>query len=325
MDLTQLRYFREIARLGSMSAAARVLGVSQPTLSVAVRQLEESLRATLLMRHRGGVSLTAAGAELLRHADELFALLDRAAAAVAGLERELVGAFVLGCHESLGAYFLPRLLPAFLRDAPRIELSLHNASSAEVLRAVVGNEVHFGLVVNPAPHPDLVLVRLFRDAVDLFVAAPAGAAPAADPFAAGACFTADLALADARLAEGPLIFAGRVHQCGWLMDQLAERGVVPRRHLSCGDFELVKTLALAGVGVAILPRRIAAYGHEGALRRLHPELPSYPDDICLCYRADLPKTRAALFLKDAIVRCGQQMPDVGVPPRRGAQGPNNTQ
>ncbi len=153
MELAHLRYFREVARLGSMTAAARSLGLSQPTLSVAVRQLEAGLNSTLLQRHRGGVSLTAAGAELLRHVDELFAVLDRATAAIAGLERELVGHFVLGCHESLGAYFLPRLLPGLLRDAPKIALSLHNASSADVLAAVLEREVHLGIVVNPRPHP----------------------------------------------------------------------------------------------------------------------------------------------------------------------------
>jgi DNA-binding transcriptional LysR family regulator len=314
LDVAQLRYFREIARLGSMSAAARALKVRQPTLSVAMRQLEESLHTTLLLRHRDGVSLTAAGVELLRHAEELFAGLDRAVAAIAGLERELVGTYVLGCHESLGAYFLPRLLPGFLREAPEIVLTLHSASSSEVLRAVVEREIPFGLVVNPASHPDLVILRLFRDAVDLFVAADADA-----PTPAGAalygpegCFTADLAVAAALLRDRPLMFAGRVQECAWLMDQLAERGLVPRRLLSCGDFELVKSLALAGVGPAILPRRIAAYGHEGRLRRLHPGLPIHPDQISLIYRADLPKTRAAMFLKDALVRCGQQMPDVGV-------------
>ncbi|MCB9706961.1 MAG: LysR family transcriptional regulator [Myxococcales bacterium] len=318
MDLNQLRYFREIARLGSMSAAARALKVSQPTLSVAMRQLEESLRSKLLLRHRGGVNLTAAGDELLVHAEEIFAAIDRAAAAVAGLERDLVGNYVLGCHESLGAYFLPRFLPGFLREAPQIALTLHSASSGDVLRAVVDREIPFGLVVNPASHPDLVLVRLFRDAVDLFVAAaddapaPAGAAY----YGPEGCYTADLAVAAALLRDRPLMFAGRVQQCAWLMDQLAERDVVPRRLLSCGDFELVKSLALAGVGAAILPRRIAAYGHEGRLRRLHHELPIYPDQICLIYRADLPKTRAAVFLKDALLRCGREMPDVGVPERQ---------
>ncbi|MEZ4454834.1 MAG: LysR family transcriptional regulator [Nannocystaceae bacterium] len=314
MDVTHLRYFREVARLGSMSAAARVLKVSQPTLSVAVRQLEESLQSKLLLRHRGGVNLTAAGAELLRHSEDVFAALDRAAAAVAGLERELVGNYVLGCHESLGAYFLPRFLPGFFRDAPQIALSLHSASSGDVLRAVVEREIPFGLVVNPASHPDLVLLRLFRDAVDLFVAAADDTPGPLGPgfYGPEGCYTTDLAVAAALLRARPLMFAGRVQQCAWLMDQLAERDLVPRQLLSCGDFELVKSLALAGVGAAILPRRIAAYGHEGRLRRLHPELPIYPDQISLIYRADLPKTRAAIFLKDALVRCGQGMPDVGV-------------
>ena len=302
MELAHLRYFREVARLGSMTAAARSLGLSQPTLSVAVRQLEAGLNSTLLQRHRGGVSLTAAGAELLRHVDELFAVLDRATAAIAGLERELVGHFVLGCHESLGAYFLPRLLPGLLRDAPKIALSLHNASSADVLAAVLEREVHLGIVVNPHPHPDLVLVRLFRDAVDFFVRQ-------------GSDVQDDLGAALARLRAGPLIFAGRVQQCSELIGQLAELGAVPQRLLSCGDFELVKSLALAGVGVGLLPRRIAAYNADGLLRRLHAALPAVPDDIVMVYRADLPKTRAVTFVREAITRCAQQMPDVGVPPR----------
>ena len=316
MELAHLRYFREVARLGSMTAAARALGLSQPTLSVAVRQLEDELGAALLQRHRGGASLTAAGAELLRHVDEVFNLLDRAAAAIAGLERDLVGHFVLGCHESLGAYFLPRLLPGVLRDAPKINLSLRNASSAEVLGAVVEREVHFGIVVNPTPHPDLVMLPLFGDAVDFFVrgGGPPGPLGAAQ-YGPEGCATRELAAAHALLHVGPLIFAGRVQQCGELLGKLADQGAAPQRLLSCGDFELVKSLALAGVGVAILPRRIAAYGHEGALRRLHPELPLFPDEIVLVYRGDLPKTRAAAFLKEAITRASREMPDVGVSPR----------
>jgi molybdate transport repressor ModE-like protein len=324
VELAHLRYFREVARLGSMTAAARALGLSQPTLSVAVRQLEEELGATLLQRHRGGASLTAAGSELLRHADEVFALLDRAAASIAGLERDLVGHFVLGCHESLGAYFLPRLLPAVLQDAPKIALSLRNAPSAEVLAAVVEREVHLGLVVNPHPHPDLVMIPLFADAVDFFVRnrdrdapKPTGAASplGAALYAPEHCATHELAAAIDILRTGPLIFAGRVQQCSALLEQLAERGAVPSRLLSCGDFELVKSFALAGVGVAILPRRIAAYNQEGALRRLNPELPTIADEIVLVYRADLPKTRAAAFLKEAITRTSREMPDVGVRPR----------
>ncbi|WP_346017137.1 LysR family transcriptional regulator substrate-binding protein [Pseudenhygromyxa sp. WMMC2535] len=92
---------------------------------------------------------------------------------------------------------------------------------------------------------------------------------------------------------------------------MAEQGVVPEQMLSCGDFELVKSLALAGLGVALLPRRIAAYNQPGQLRRLHGGLPHFPDEIILLYRADQPRTRAAQFLKDALVRSAAEMPSVG--------------
>jgi molybdate transport repressor ModE-like protein len=77
-----LRYFRQIARVGSMTAAARELGLTQPSLSSSMRRLEEDLGATLFLRHRSGVTLTEAGAELLRHSDDIVAALERASLAV---------------------------------------------------------------------------------------------------------------------------------------------------------------------------------------------------------------------------------------------------
>ncbi|MFV8749555.1 LysR family transcriptional regulator [Nannocystaceae bacterium ST9] len=303
-----------------MTAAARALGVSQPRLSQAVRKLEEHFGTTLLMRHRDGVSLTETGNELLRHVDEVFAVLDRATARIAGLEDELVGRFVLGCHESLGAYFLPRFMPSVLRDAPGITVMLRNESSAHIRQAVIEREVHFGLVVNPEPHPELVMTRLFHDAVDFFVCArDPVVSNQVDPrigspefYADERCATLDIAAAHDRLRRGPLIFAGRVEQCAELLGLLADQGVVPNQMLSCGDFELVKSLALAGVGVALLPRRIAEYNQPGQLRRLHGQLPMFPDEIVLLYRADQPRTRASRFVKDALVRCASEMPSVGV-------------
>lgn len=293
MDLAHLRYFRAIAERGSLSAAARTLGVSQPTLTVAVKHLEEQLGTTLLHRSREGVKLTRTGEELLDHATQVFTLLDRARERIVGLEGEDVGRFVIGCHESLGAYFLPTFMRGFLDAAPRIELSLWNGTSAAVRDAVIARQVDFGLVVNPRPHPELVMVELFRDAMDIFVAA------------AGA--PRDREGARARLRAGPLVFAGRVDQCQELIDHLAAEQLLPTRLLSCGDLELVKSIALQGVGVALLPRRVAAYEQEGRLVRLSPDLPHIPDVICLLYRADLHRTRAAMRLKDALAAHGKRL------------------
>ena len=312
VDLSHLRYFQTIAACGSMTAAARKLRLSQPTLTVAMRNLEERFGTTLFLRGRSGVSLTSTGEELLRHAEEIFAVLDTAEQRIKGLESDEVGSFVIGCHESLGAYFLPEFMIDFLAVAPKIEITLWNGSSASVVDAVVGRQVHFGLSVNPLPHPDLVMVELFHDAMDVLVATdpkrPRSVPPPAASDASRAAEAADaLAAAHARLRAGPLVHAGRIAQCRELIDRLAAEQLVPTRVLSCGDLELVKSLALAGVGVALLPRRVAAYGHPGKLRRLHPSLPFIPDTISLLYRADMHRTRAATRLKDALVAHGRRL------------------
>jgi DNA-binding transcriptional LysR family regulator len=295
MDLTHLRYFQSIAEAKSLSAAARQLHVSQPTLTVAIQNLEEELRTTLLLRTSRGVTLTASGEALLRSIGDIFALLERTKESIAGLETERVGEFVIGCHESLGAYFLPPFMRAFLEKAPKITLSLWNGPSSAVREAVLDRKVHFGLIVNPIPHADLVLVDLFQDGVTAFVAS---AEPPCE----------SLEAAYDRIARGPLVFAGRVTQCREIISRLAAEGrLLPSRMLDCGDLELVKSLGIGGIGVALLPRRVALYGHERGLRELHAELVEIPDRIFLIYRSDVHRTRAALELKEALVSYGKSL------------------
>ena len=293
--LEHLRYFQAVARCGSLSAAARILQVSQPGLTAVIKQLEECFGTKLLVRLRTGVSLTSTGEELLRFANESLARLEEVEHRIKGLESEEVGSFVIGCHESLGAYFLPQWMTRFLESNPRIQLSLSTASSRAVVEATVERSVHFGLVVNPDPHPDLVQMKLFRDAVDLFVLAD------------GAPEAGDLEAAKQRLRRGPLVFAGRIVQSQQIIDQLAALDALPPRLLSCGDLELVKSFALAGLGVAIIPRRVARYLQERKLRRLHPALPFVADEIHLLFRGDAHRTRAFVITKDAIVAHGRAL------------------
>src|SRR3712207_1737017 len=97
LDPTHLRYFREIARHGSLTLAARVLRVTQPTLTFAVRRLEESLRTTLLYRGPSGVTLTSTGQALLAQAEQILALIESCEQDLQGLASEAVGSFVVGC------------------------------------------------------------------------------------------------------------------------------------------------------------------------------------------------------------------------------------
>lgn len=299
VDLVSLRYLVTIASCGSLSAAAKQLKVSQPALTQAIHQLERELGSTLLVRERSGVTLTVTGEELQRCAAEVLESLLRTQRRIQSLEQDAVGSFTVGCHESLGAYFLPEFMASFLEAAPGIELSLWNGTSAAVHQAVLARRVHFGLVVNPHPHPDLVVVDLFHDAVDVLVRADGPRTPLS------------WAEATERLRRGPLIYAERVGQCAELVNRLAAQHLLPTRTIHCGDLELVKSLLLAGVGVALLPRRVAGYSQKDLLRRLHPELPYFPDTISLIYRADMHRTRAALRLKEALTAHGHLLEQRG--------------
>lgn len=308
MDLNHLRYFLSIIEHGSLSAAAKKIRKTQSALSSAVQVLERNFQTTLMVRDHSGVVLTRTGEELKRCAQDVIARLDESHTRIKRLEQGGEGTFVIGCHESLGAYFVPEFLAEFLQQSPQIEVSLWNATSAAVQQAVLARSVDFGLVVNPHRGDDFVIVDLCEDAVDLFIAAtPEQLASPNAPLWSGL----DLPDALARLRAGPIVYAGRVYQATDLMTQLDAQHLLPDRRISCGDLELVKSMVMANVGVGVLPRRVAGYGNHARLRRLHPALPIIPDRICLIYRSDLHRTRGMLALKDALLRHGRRLADRG--------------
>lgn len=282
LDVTDLRYFLAIARNANLTRAAGELGITQPALTIALRRLEESLGTTLFVRTREGVSITATGEELVHHATEVLAGLERAEHAIAGLQSGERGRFVVGCPESLGIYLMPAVVTRAARELPLVELALVTARSRDVEQAVLRREVHFGIVARPLPHPDLVLVDLFRDWTGLF---------ARRGRRAGA----------AMVQRGPLVYVDGLPQTQEILAKLDERGLVPEHRLPCGTLELVKAMTVEGVGVGILPFRVAAYGAAAPLVALGASLPRVIDPIRLIYRADLHRTRAAMHLKDLLV------------------------
>jgi DNA-binding transcriptional LysR family regulator len=302
MDLVHLRYFRAIAEIGNLTAAAKKLGVAQPTLTAAVKKLEDHLESKLLLRNPRGVTVTPTGAALATAAGQILALIDDTEQRIRGLEREDVGRFVIGCHESLGAYFLPAFMRGFFEAAAGIEIVVWNGTSSDVREAVIARDVHFGLVVNPQPHDELVVVDAFRDAVAIMGrrdrVPPGGGREAID----------------ALLREGPLVYAARVEQCRQIVDALAGLDLLPARVITTGDLELTKSLVIAGVGVGILPRRVADYGHEGELVVLHPALPQMPDRIRLCWRADAHRTAAWMRTKTALMTHAERIAPIPCEP-----------
>ncbi len=305
MQVNDLRYFQTIARLGNITAAARLLGARQPTLTVAIQRLEAEVGTTLFIRDRSGVTLTSTGKAFLQVAKDALAVLDVGVQSLQALETEEVGSFTLGLPGALGSYFLPTFFSSFFQTAPGIKMSLWTGLAKAVEQAVLARDVDFGLVINPASHPELVLTQLFHEAVDFYIGTPREAAPGVTPPAHA--LTLDWDTACDRLRAGPLIHVTRMTQARTMIEQLGAAGLLPAQQLQCGDLDLVKSLGIAGVGVAILPRRVAATDPLGRLQRLHPALPWAHDVVYLAYRADMHRTRAAMRLKDALVEHGRRL------------------
>jgi molybdate transport repressor ModE-like protein len=172
MDLlsSPFRSFLEIARLGSVSAAARALGLTQPAVTKQIRALESALEATLLERQGRGVRLTAAG-ELLRDFGRRSAgLLDDFRTALAELERGESGKLAIGAGVTTCVQHLPPWLREFRRRYPGVDVSIRTGTSRDVETWVAGAEVDLGFLTSEPQRPELVVRRLFEEQIVLVVA-----------------------------------------------------------------------------------------------------------------------------------------------------------
>ena len=150
MDSRQLGYFREIVDCGSLSGAARRLGIAQPSLSQHVRNLERELGLPLLLRTAKGVVPTEAGRVLHGHALRLAALLAQAAAEVREVERVPSGRVSLALPASVSMALSVPLAETVRVEMPQVRLCVIEAMSGHVRDFVNRGEVDLGLLYDTA-------------------------------------------------------------------------------------------------------------------------------------------------------------------------------
>lgn len=163
VTLKQLRAFVATARQSSFTRAGETLGLSQPALTSAIRQLEEAVGVQLLERTRRRVSLTADGEEFLPTAERIisdFAFAIEDLRASGKKRRERVG---ISTVFSIAISILPHIVPKFARDFPRVRIDLRDDHSAGVCRQVRRNEVDFGFASRDANEPELEFQLILRD------------------------------------------------------------------------------------------------------------------------------------------------------------------
>lgn len=284
LDAPSLAALIAVIDTGSFTEAAKLLHVSQPAVSLAIKRLEDKLGTALLVRTRKRVAASRQGELLAIGARLAFESLGNALAQIANEHAEPSGRVVLGVHESLAAYSLPVFMARFLREYPKVELTLWNGRSQEVERELIAGRVDLALIVNGRQHPDLVIVPVFEDSVELFHCLPSRRA--SDPLAL--------------VGTMPLIYVPQLAQSQEILLHLQKRRVGPTRLLPCSSLELVKSLVLDEVGVGILPRRVAQHGVRKQLSSLSPPLPMYVDRVALVRRYDVAPTAAIRVVVDEL-------------------------
>lgn len=145
MNITQLRAFVSVVEHGSFSEAARVMGLSQPAVTMQIQGLESDVNATLLERRYRKVDLTEAGRALLPYARKVLAEIEEARGELERLCDTVTGHLNLAVSTTPGQYILPRLLGAYLRRYPEVSVSLRIYDTAEVVEKVESGEAHLGM------------------------------------------------------------------------------------------------------------------------------------------------------------------------------------
>lgn len=280
--LVQFRIFVTAARLGSFSAAATTLELSQPTVSEAVRRLEQQYGLRLFFRGSRRLLLTPAGEDLLPRAEQTLESADAAETALRSIRALDGGSASFGLLRNARHYAMADLLTSFHDRHPGVRLRVVGTNSADVADLVRDGALEAGLVVLPVDAEGLVVTPLVRDEVVFATSDPhRGDEPVdLDELAAG-----DLILYDAN--------------AGWrdptrrqLADRAQVRGLSLSARIEVEQADAALDLVAAGAGTTFVSRSIALSPLAPPNVRFLPFAEPLYDVVALIQRKDAALTPA---------------------------------
>ncbi|GAA4551309.1 LysR family transcriptional regulator [Pseudonocardia xishanensis] len=283
INLRQLAYFLAAADARSMTGAAKALRVSQSAVSQAVAALERRLAVQLLLRHRSkGLTLTAAGAEVVADARALLAHSDELFATARSLGTELAGRLVIGCFLTLAPFLLPQLLEGFHRRHPGVHVEFIEGSMNELRRLLQNGECELALLYDLE-----VMPKIQREL--LYTTTPSVLLHPDHPLAA----EAEIPLS--ALSGEPLVLLDVEPSYEFYHTLLTNAGIDINIRYRAGSFEMARALVGRGFGISMLIQRPAIdFTYEGSRIVTRP----VADDvngpsIVLAHAADATLTRRA--------------------------------
>ena len=297
MTLTELRYIVAVARERHFGRAAEACFVSQPTLSVAIKKLEEELDVKIFERGGSEVSVTPLGEDIVRQAQSV---LDQAGAIKEIAKRgkdPLAGALRLGIIYTIGPYLLPELVRHTIEMYPQMPLMLQENFTVKLLEMLRTGELDCAIMAEPFPDTGLATAQLYDEP---FVVA----LPATHPLADRATISAEELKRETMLLLGTgHCFRDHVLEVCPEFARFSSDAEGIRRSFEGSSLETIKHMVASGMGVTVVPQLSVPREKSAHLRFVPFSDPIPTRRVVLAWRRSFTRYEAIAALRNAIYAC----------------------
>lgn len=280
VTIRQLRYFNALAQTGHFGQAAELCAVSQPALSMQIKELETELGAPLVERRPSGAQLTPLGREIAQRANEILILTQGLSDLAESRARVLSGALSLGVIPTIAPYLLPATLNEIRRSYPDLDLRIRETRTETLVADLLSGALDLLLLALPVDHPEVETLELLTDSFML-------AAPQTGPTPTQVLSADDLLQASRilLLEEGHCFRDHALEVC-----EMHRRGEIDT--LGASSLATIVRMVANGMGVTLLPK----ISVDTETRGLDLRLLDFPDpapsrSIGLAWRKSSPRKR----------------------------------
>ncbi|XZG71825.1 LysR substrate-binding domain-containing protein [Chitinibacteraceae bacterium HSL-7] len=299
MTLTELRYIVAVARERHFGRAAASCFVSQPTLSVAVKKLEDELGVMLFERASGEVTLTPTGERVVRQAQTVLEEVQVIKSLAEQGRDPLAGPLKMGVIYTIGPYLLPHLIPALRQSAPQMQLLLEEDYTSRLAEMLKQGEIDVAIVAEPFHEPGLVTRPLYDE--PFVVAAPKGHPwEALEQIDAGQLADENVLL----LSPGNCFRDQVLQTCPDLNRESVPTGSSLQRTLQGSSLTTIRHMVAGGIGVTVLPATSVSAADEALLAIRPFEAPAPERRVVLAWRRNFPRAAAVEAIAEAVLGCG---------------------
>ena len=304
MTLTELKYIVAVAREKHFGRAAEACFVSQPTLSVAVKKLEEELGVKLFERGAVEVSVTPLGEQIVRQAQ---LVIEQAAALkeMAKLGKDPVsGPLRMGVIYTIGPYLLPDLVRQAIERVPQMPLMLQENFTVKLLEMLRLGELDCAILAEPFPDTGLAMAPLYDEP---FVVA----LPKSHPLAKRKSISAE------ELKSETMLLLGTGHcfrdhvlevcpEYARFASPSTQGGEGIRKSFEGSSLETIKYMVASGMGVTVVPQLSVPAESQPHIKYIKFSAPAPTRRVVLAWRRSFPRYEAIAALRNAIYACPLQ-------------------